>query len=445
MIDISWAGKIPDNWEYAPLKSQFSFGKGLSITKADLCETGEPVLSYGQIHSKDNDRTCIPNDLLRFVPKAIVDASPDSLAISGGFIFADTSEDLDGCGNCNYVDRDGIYGGYHTVVLKPQDITDNKYLAYLFQTDAWRYQLRKELTEVKLYSVSQKALKSTWVLVPPISERQAIVRYLDSKCSAIDEAIERHKKIIEKLEEYRKRLVTYIVTHGLNNDVPTKNSGVKWFDTVPSHWTVCRSKYVFESGEFGIKVGPFGSALRGKMLGQGPYKVYNQAHLINNDFTLSRHFVSADTFEELSNYKIKTGDILFSVMGTIGKCKQMPDGLQQGIMDSHLIKARLNKRVIPAFFEYVYDKDNSNIVMNQLLYLSQGSIMNGLNSTIISNLYLPVPPVNEQKEIVLWLDARCNTIDNAIMRHKELMTKLEEYRKAIIYHAVTGKIDCRNS
>lgn len=277
----------------------------------------------------------------------------------------------------------------------------------------------------------------------PLDKQRTIIRYLDAKCSAIDEAIERHKKIIEKLEEYRKRLVTYIVTHGLNNDVPTKNSGVKWFDTVPSHWTVCRSKYVFESGEFGIKVGPFGSALRGKMLGQGPYKVYNQAHLINNDFTLSRHFVSADTFEELSNYKIKTGDILFSVMGTIGKCKQMPDGLQPGIMDSHLIKARLNKRVIPAFFEYVYDKDNSNIVMNQLLYLSQGSIMNGLNSTIISNLYLPVPPVNEQKEIVSWLDARCNIIDNAIMRHKELMTKLEEYRKSIIYNAVTGKIDCR--
>ena len=323
----------------------------------------------------------------------------------------------------------------------PNDDVDSSFAYYALSSMSDEMQVLGAGTTFK--EISANAFANMKIPYFPLPEQHVIVRYLDAKCSSIDEAIERHKKIVEKLEEYRKALVTYIVTHGLNNDAPTKNSGVRWIDTVPAHWNVCRSKYVFESGEFGIKVGPFGSALRGKMLGEGPYKVYNQAHLINNDFTLSRHFVSAETFDELSSYKIEAGDILFSVMGTIGKCKHMPDGLQQGIMDSHLIKARLNNKLIPAFFEYVYDKDNSNVVMNQLLYLSQGSIMSGLNSTIISNLYLPVPPVNEQKEIVLWLDERCGVIDNAITCQKELMKKLEEYRKSIIYNAVTGKIDCR--
>ena len=429
MIDISWAGKIPDNWEYAPLKSQFSFGKGLSITKADLCETGEPVLSYGQIHSKDNDRTCIPNDLLRFVPKAIVDASPDSLAINGGFIFADTSEDLDGCGNCNYVDRDGIYGGYHTVVLKPQDITDNKYLAYLFQTDAWRYQLRKELTEVKLYSVSQKALKSTWVLVPPISERQAIVRYLDSKCSAIDEAIERHKKIIEKLAEYKASVSSWAVLHGIDNNSPIKPSGVEWIGDIPSSWEMKRGKYLF------CEISDRSEEGKEELLTVSQYTGITPR---------SQKNVTMFEAESLVGYKIcEIGDIPANTMwlwaGAIGVSKYY------GVIspsynvyrqtahayDSEYLDCML--RSVPLVQHY---KANSTGIRPSRLRLYPPQFL---------DIKFPVPPINEQKKIVSFLNDKFSTVNNALSRANEMIAKLEEYRKSIIYHAVTGKIDCRNS
>ena len=120
MIDVSWVGKIPSHWDVVPLKSKFSFSKGLSITKADLVDTGCPVLSYGQIHSKNNAKTGIVGGLLRFVPDSITDGCSESLAVKNGFIFADTSEDLDGCGNCNYIDQNGIYAGYHRQ-FKAQD------------------------------------------------------------------------------------------------------------------------------------------------------------------------------------------------------------------------------------------------------------------------------------------------------------------------------------
>ena len=64
---VEWIGKIPSNWNKARLKDLFSFGKGLSITKADLCQEGEPVISYGQIHSKENTGTTIIPELIRFV------------------------------------------------------------------------------------------------------------------------------------------------------------------------------------------------------------------------------------------------------------------------------------------------------------------------------------------------------------------------------------------
>ena len=237
MIDVSWAGKIPSHWDVVPLKSKFNFSKGLSITKADLVDTGCPVLSYGQIHSKNNAKTGIVGELLRFVPDSITDGCSESLAVKNGFIFADTSEDLDGCGNCTYVDQNGIYAGYHTVNLKPKTEEDWKYLGYLFQTDAWRYQLRKELTEVKLYSISQKVLKSTTILVPPKEEREAIVAFLDSKCAAIDDAIERHKQIIEKLNMFLAETIANATLHGISSS-EMKPSGVEWSSLIPESWNI---------------------------------------------------------------------------------------------------------------------------------------------------------------------------------------------------------------
>lgn len=220
-----------------------------------------------------------------------------------------------------------------------------------------------------------------------------------------------------------------------------KDSGVSWIGEIPAHWIVCKAKYVFEEGDEGIKIGPFGSALKGKTQEEGPYKIYNQAHLIQNDFTLNRHFISEETFKELSNYIIEPGDILFSMMGTIGKCEIMPSGLIPGIMDSHLLKAKLNSKIAPQFFEYVYDKDNSNVVIEQLLYKSNGSIMNGLNSSIVKNLYFPLPRLSEQKSISDYLDRKTAAIDSLIEDKQKLIELLKEKRQAIISEAVTKGLD----
>lgn len=206
---ISGLTKIPKTWNVVPLKTLFSFSKGLSITKSDLTDEGIKVISYGQIHSKNCDGVHATNELIRFTADEF--KSNNSLAKCGGFIFADTSEDLEGCGNAIYI-TDEVYGGYHTVVLNPKEVHDYRYLAYLFKTDAWRTELRKQLTEVKVFSITQFALKNMHVILPSYEEMVQIADFLDSKCSKINESIERSNKIIQKLEEYKKVLIYNAVT-----------------------------------------------------------------------------------------------------------------------------------------------------------------------------------------------------------------------------------------
>ena len=216
---VEWIGKIPSNWNKARLKDLCSFGKGLSITKADLCQDGEPVISYGQIHSKTNISTSIKEDLIRFVPSKKCEFCKVSLCSVGDFIFADTSEDKDGCGNFIYVDRKNVFAGYHTIILKSL-ITPTKFLSYLFQSDDWRYQIRLSANGIKVFSITQKILSSTTVVLPPLREQVEITNYLDKKCSEIDSLISEKKEQLKKLASYKQSMIYEYVTG--KKEVPTQ-------------------------------------------------------------------------------------------------------------------------------------------------------------------------------------------------------------------------------
>lgn len=210
---VEWIGKIPEGWEVEPFKQLYELGKGLSITKADLVQKGIPVISYGQIHSKSNTGTAIKDELIRFVPDYYLEGNASSLVKVGDLIFADTSEDLDGCGNCIYIDRDiTMFAGYHTIIAKYLNDNPNNYFSYLFKTDCWRIQIRSVVNGVKVFSVPQRLLGSTSVIVPPIEEQKAIGNYLDSKCSDIDAMIAIKQQKIEELKDYKKSIIYEYIT-----------------------------------------------------------------------------------------------------------------------------------------------------------------------------------------------------------------------------------------
>lgn len=210
---IEWLCDIPVEWNIKRLKTMFGFGKGLPITKENLIEAGASVISYGQIHSKINTGIDIKPDLIRFVSEDYLTTNPNSLVNLGDFIFADTSEDLDGCGNNVYVgDERQLFAGYHTITLCSYEKIDNSYLAYLFKTDCWRSQIRAKVSGVKLFSISKKILSETSVLLPEENERREIVEYLNRKCAEIDKLIEDKTHLLEEMESYKKSVIYEYVT-----------------------------------------------------------------------------------------------------------------------------------------------------------------------------------------------------------------------------------------
>lgn len=210
---IDWIGEIPEEWEVQRLKSYFNFKKGLPITKENLEDSGISVISYGQIHSKNNNGVSICNELIRFVDKSYLKSNSESLVKKGDFIFADTSEDLEGCGNCAYVNSDEIiFAGYHTIIFSSKYQNENKYLAYLFLTDAWRTQIRCNCSGVKLFSITKKILSKVSIILPPLSEQESIAKFLDAKCAQIDSLISEKQSLIQDLAEYKKSLIFEAVT-----------------------------------------------------------------------------------------------------------------------------------------------------------------------------------------------------------------------------------------
>lgn len=210
---IEWLGEIPEEWEVQRLKSYFNFKKGLPITKENLEDSGISVISYGQIHSKNNNGVSICNELIRFVDKSYLKSNSESLVKKGDFIFADTSEDLEGCGNCAYVNSDEIiFAGYHTIIFSSKYQNENKYLAYLFLTDAWRTQIRCNCSGVKLFSITKKILSKVSIILPPLSEQKSIAKFLDTKCAQIDSLISEKQSLIKDLAEYKKSLIFEAVT-----------------------------------------------------------------------------------------------------------------------------------------------------------------------------------------------------------------------------------------
>ena len=210
---VEWIKKIPTSWQVLPLKTLFYTGKGLPITKDNLVEKGIKVISYGQIHAKYNNPVSIDERLYRFVLEDWLNTNNDCLVNKSDFIFADTSEDIEGSGDFVYINNDEtIFAGYHCVVLKAKKKENYKYLAYLFMSQLWKNQIQCKVKGVKLFTISQSILQSTSVILPTIEEQIKIANKLDIISSAISKIINIKNSKIEQLEEYKKSLIYEYVT-----------------------------------------------------------------------------------------------------------------------------------------------------------------------------------------------------------------------------------------
>lgn len=422
---VAWIGEIPANWKIVPLKSLFSFGKGLPITKDNLEDTGIPVISYGQIHAKWNSGVTTHRELLRYVNESYLDTNPQSLVRRGDLIMADTSEDREGCGNCAYVDTDEtLFAGYHTIILRSINETDNKYLAYLFLTDSWRSQIRQAVSGVKLFSVSRRILGSASVIVPDNADE--IVAYLDDKCAQVNTLISNVQAQIEKLKAYKQSLIAEVVTKGLDPTVPMKDSGFEWIGEIPAHWGVTRIKNMFELWN---ERNDEADLTKVNLI-----SLYTDLGVVQHSdltATTGNRAVTAEGYKIVRKHDIVV-NIILCWMGAVGMSQY--DGVTSPAYDIY----RPLKDTNSEYYHYLFRTNRFN---GECYRYGRGIMMMRWRtySTEFRAINIPCPPAEEQKKIVTHLNEKCNKIDQLIAIKQAKIEKLEQYKRSLIYEYVTGK------
>ncbi len=211
---VEWLGEIPEHWEVRGFKYFFKLSKGLTITKANLEEKGIPCVNYGEIHSKYGFEVNPDIHDLKYVNMKYVEKTPNALITKGNFIFADTSEDIEGSGNFTYLNsNEKTFAGYHTVIARLKNRNHPRFMACCIDSLSFRNQIRQKVKGVKVFSITQSILGETFVWIPPtLDEQIAITDFLDKEIAKIDQAITMQHTQIEKLKDYKATLIDSAVT-----------------------------------------------------------------------------------------------------------------------------------------------------------------------------------------------------------------------------------------
>lgn len=417
---LKWIGQIPNGWEVNRIKYLFKTAKGLSVTKDNLIEDGLPVISYGQIHSKINTGVTVADELRRFVSydyRKYVSSKLEKF----DFAFADTSEDYEGCGNCVYKRTDDeLYGGYHVVILHSIKKEDNRYFAYLFQTDAWREQIRTKASGVKVFSVTQKIINEASVIIPPIEMQARISNFLDAKCAEIDALTADIQTQIDTLEQYKRSVITEAVTKGLNPDAEMKDSGIEWIGEIPATWNIIRGKYLLKYLQKPVKKD------------DGVITCFRDGEVTLRSNRREDGFTMSD--KEIGYQGIDVGDLVVHGMDGFAGAIGISDSRGKASPVLNVMDTKQNKRYIMYYLRSMAYSDVFVALATGIRVRSCDLRWNKL-----ADLPYPVPSIEEQTAIVEYIDTTLEKTDAVISKKKAQLETLDEYKKSLIYEYVTGK------
>ncbi|NME49520.1 restriction endonuclease subunit S [Enterococcus cecorum] len=266
--------------------------------------------------------------------------------------------------------------------------------------------------------------------IPSIAEQEIISTFLDSKCAAIDQVIQKQKDIVNKLMEYKQSTITQAVTKGLNPNVKMKDSEIDWIRRIPESWDIIPLKVLFKENK------KRNTDLTNSNLLSLSYGRIIQKNIDSNFGLLPDNF---------SKYTIvNDGDIVLRLTDLQNDHKSLRTGLvtQSGIITSAYVTLTPKKKLCSRYFHYLLHSYD----IQKVFYTMGEGIRQSLSYDELSrNIRLIMPSFKEQQSIANYLDSKCLAIDESIKRSNKIIQKLEEYKKALIYNAVTGKIDCRNA
>ncbi|MBS9767022.1 MAG: restriction endonuclease subunit S, partial [Flavobacteriaceae bacterium] len=279
-------------------------------------------------------------------------------------------------------------------------------------------------------------LKRIIISLPPLKEQQTIANYLDNKTTKINQAIEQSKHLITLLKEQKQALIQNAVTRGIENgELKMKNSGVSWLGEIPEHWEVKRLKHIVNGK---LKYGANESGIE--------YQKDLPRYVRITDFGLNGKLSEENklslSWEKGKDFLLKDGDILFARSGaTVGKTYQFRKSMSienYYCYAGYLIKAEVNENIILSDYLYLYTNSGSFNQWKESIFIK--ATIENIGADKYSQLEIPLPPLQEQEEIVNYLDTQTAKIDKAITLQENKISKLQEFKISLINSVVTGKV-----
>lgn len=411
--EIEWIGKIPETWE---------------VTKLNTL--------YTQRNEKVSDRDYPPLSVTMkgILPQLETAAKTDNgddrkLVRIGDFAINSRSDRRGSCGISPY---EGSVSLINTI-LKPRGEMNPNYYNWLFHSSLFSDEFYKWGHGIvnDLWTTRWQEMRNIAVPSPTLVVQQHIANYLDEKCGEIDSLITLQEQMIEKLKEYKRSVITESVTKGLNPKAPMCDSGIDWIGKIPEHWYVERKlSHICNKGisygivklfdpddTNGVKVLRCSDVLEG-YINEGKIRT-----------------VTKELSQEYKRTILRGGEIVINVRGTLGGCAVVPLSMKGYNIAREV--ALVDTRGINNYFLMYYFLSNA-FHSYQNRYLA-GCIYLGLNIEMLSSCPVIMPPINEQQSIVSYLNGKCSDIDRLIALKRLKIEKLKDYKKSVIFEAVTGK------
>lgn len=307
-------------------------------------------------------------------------------------------------------------------VFRAKKYNNIKFLNYVFQTVGFQRELRKYangILEIRLRVSSSDILKR-FIPFPSEVEQQRIAEFLDRECGKIDGLKADIQAQIDTLEQYKRSVITEAVTHGLNPSAPMKDSGIPWVGQFPTQWTKKKGKYILRYMSKPVKQD------------DGVITCFRDGEVTLRSNRREDGFTMAD--KEIGYQGVDVGDLV--VHGMDGFAGAI------GISDSR-------GKASPVL-NVLNTKQNKKYIMYYLRSMAYGEVFTALSTGIrvrscdlrwnkLAELLYPLPPIDEQNNIVNYIDEQIARTNDIIADKKSQIETLDGYKKSLIYEYVTGK------
>lgn len=413
---VEWIGDIPTDWELSKIGAVYE-ERNERVSDKDyppLSVTKHGILPQLESAAKTND-----GDNRKLIRK-------------NDFVINSRSDRRGSCGISEY---DGSCSLINTV-LKPKKNMCNAYYSFVFRSERFAdefYRWGNGIVD-DLWSTKWSNMKRIYIPVPSLCKQYHIADYLDCKCSQIDAIITKQQEVIEKLKEYKLSVITEAVTKGLNPNVPMKDSGIEWIGKIPEHWNIIKLARIINSTQNGLT-----RRNLDKSDGQIVLKLKNIS--ANGEISYEYQNRIELTEKELNTYSLSDGDFLFvRVNGSkslVGKCAVFHSIGETVAYNDHIIRVKISNYCIERFLLYYLLSSSGKTEID--LHTSTAAGQYTISGEGLRDVYLTLPLKDEQKQIVNYLDNKCEQIDFTITKKQKLIEKLTDYKKSLVYEVVTGK------